>query len=246
MRYTKLAGVAMASCISLLPVLAYAGPNDEISTPTVEPGEREIDFKWGAQKSPDGARGAAFSLGFAYGINAWWATEIYANYKQEPGATNSFDAWAWENRFQLTETGRYPVDVGFMFEIERPKDQTEGYELSYGPLFQAEWGRVQGNFNLLMQKHVRGSAAFDTELHYQGQLKYRQAEQFEWGVQAFGSLGPWDHWSPSAQQEHKFGPALFGKIRTGTASAIKWNAALLRGSNTATRTTLRFQAEYEF
>ena len=94
---------------------------------------------------------------------------------------------------------------------------------------QAEWGAVQGNLNLLWQKHVRASEPFDTELHYQVQLKYRASEQFEWGAQGFGSLGRWNKWAPSSEQEHKFGPAIFGKIRTGSKSAIKYNAAVLFG-----------------
>ena len=38
------------------------------------------------------------------------------------------------------------------------------YELSYGPLLQAEWGAIQGNLNLIWQKHVRASAPFDSDL----------------------------------------------------------------------------------
>lgn len=255
MRKIHFAGASLALCSAmttgLAASMAHAGPNDYVRTPTVEQGEKEIDFKWGTQKNKDGSREAATSIGLGYGVNNWWFTEFYAKYKKAPGEANAFDAWEWENRFQLTETGQYPVDVGFLLEIERPTDRSEGYEITYGPLFQTEWGKVQANFNLLVQKHVKASAPFDTELHYQGQIKYRQSEQLEWGAQALGSWGQWNRWSPTAQQEHKIGPALFGKIRMnsaqGSREAIKWNAALLHGTTAGTaQTTFRLQTEYEF
>jgi hypothetical protein len=231
----------------LVPGWLHAAPSDYVITPIVEQGEKEIEFKWGTEKRKDLSSGTATSLGFGLGVNSWWATELSGKWKREPGATNAFDAVEWENRFQLTETGKHPVDVGILLEIERPKDRAEGYEITYGPLFQAEWGAIQGNLNLLFQKHVRASESFETALHYQLQLKYRASEQFEWGAQGFGSVGRWDKWAPSSEQEHKFGPAIFGKIRTGSKAAVKYNAAILFGTNDASpRTTFRLQTEYEF
>lgn len=247
MQIVKLARALVALCPLLVPAMLRAAPNDYVLTPIVEQGEKEIDFKSGVEQRKDMSSGTATSLGFGLGATSWWFTELYGKWKRDPGQSNAFDAVEWENRFQLTETGKYPVDVGFLLEIEHPKDRSEGYELTYGPLFQAEWGSVQGNLNLLWQKHVRASEPFETELHYQVQLKYRSSEQFEWGAQGFGSLGRWDKWAPSSEQEHKFGPAIFGKIKTGTRQAIRYNAAILFGTNNASpRTTFRLQTEYEF
>lgn len=231
----------------LAPVLVHGAPNDYVRSPIVEEGEREIDFKTGTEKFRDGTSGAATSLGLGLGVNSWWSTELYGKWKREPGASNAFDAVEWENRFQLAPTGKYPVDIGFLLEIERPKDRSEGYELSYGPLLQKEWGAVQGNLNLLFQKHIRATTVFDMKLQYQVQLKYRASSQFEWGAQGFGTFGQWNKWAPLQEQTHKFGPAIFGKIKVGARQAIKYNAAVLFGSTTASpRTTFRLQTEYEF
>jgi len=247
MRHLTIAGATLALCAALSAPLAHADANDYVLTPTVEEGEKEIDFKFGNQRNRDHSSSSAASIGLGWGVNSWWFTEVYAKYKHEPGAGQFLDAYEFENRFQLTETGKYPVDVGFLLEIERPQDRSEGYEITYGPLLQTEWGKLQGNLNLLVQKHVRATAAFDTELHYQMQLKYRASEKLEWGAQALGSFGQWDHWSTSSLQEHKIGPAIFGKIKTGTKQAIQWNAALLHGTTSASPVnTLRIQAEYEF
>jgi hypothetical protein len=84
-------------------------------------------------------------------------------------------------------------------------------------------------------------------LLFQLQLKYRNSEQLEWGVQGFGNVGRWNQWNSSGQQEFKIGPALFGKVRTGLKEAVKWNAGLMAGTTSVTpKMTLRFQAEYEF
>jgi len=246
MRIAPTARALSALCLLTCTAL-HAAPNDYVRTPGVEYGEKEIDFKWGVEKHRHEPSGTATSIGFGWGATPWWFTELYGKWHREPGERSAFDAWEWENRFQLTDTGKYPVDLGFLLEIERPKDRSEGYELTYGPLLQAEWGAIQGNLNLLWERHVRASAPFDTQLHYQMQLKYRASEQLEWGAQGFGSLGRWDHWAPSSQQEHQFGPAIFGKVKTGARQAIRYNAAVLFGVTSASaRTALRVQTEYEF
>ncbi len=225
-----------------------AGASDYVITPIVEQGEREIDFKAGTAKLRDGTRANKESLGFGWGATSWWFTELYAVWHKEPGERHGFDAWEWENKFQLTETGRYPVDVGFLFEIERPKDRSEGYELRWGPLLQTEFGsRVQANLNLLLEKHVRASQPSRAELGYQWQVKYRWQPSLEFGAQGFGALGPWRDGSPSSEQSHIAGPAVFGRIRVGERQVVKYNAGLLFGLNDgAPRNTFRLQAEYEF
>ena len=235
-----------------LPVYAFAGPTDYVYTPSVEYGEREIDFKAGSSKLADNAgRVSAESLGFGLGATPYWFTEFYLKYKKEPGGRNRFDAFEWENKFQLTESGKYLLDVGFITEIEVPRDRKEGYEFKFGPLFQGEIDRLQWNANLLFERQVRGDPDPDVhrvmEMGYQLQLKYRATPVFEYGVQAFGEMGKWNRWDARDQQNHRIGPALFGKIKLGGREAIKYNAAYLFGaSDAAPDRTFRLQVEYEF
>ena len=60
----KLATVAMGSLCLFAGASAIAGPNDYIRTPTVEYGEREIDFKSGSQRNRDGTSESATSIGY--------------------------------------------------------------------------------------------------------------------------------------------------------------------------------------
>ncbi len=244
---------AIAPALPLVASLAHAGPADYLYVPAVEYGEREIDVKVGTAKRPDGAgRESAASLGFGWGAAERWFTEAYLKAHKEAGGRAEYDAFEWENKFQLTETGRYPVDVGFVTELEVPRERrTEGYELRAGPLFQWESGLVQWNANALLTRVLRGEPepgeTRSTELGYQFQVKVRASERFEYGLQAFGEMGRWDRWAPREAQTHRLGPAVFGKLRTGDGGAIRYNAAWLVGaSKGAPDNLLRLQAEVEF
>lgn len=235
-------------CIALLlaTAVARAGDADYVFEPAVESGEREVDFKFGAASNPDAAGTQAASIGFGYGAKPWWFTEFYAKYKHE-GGRSFFDAFEWENKFQLTDPGRYPVDLGWIVEIERPRDHAEGYELKFGPLLQKEFGRLQLNTNLLVERIFDSVSSNGTGLGYQWQAKYRWRQQLEFGAQGFGEMGDWKHWAPSAEQNHRWGPAIFGKLGLGGRQAIRYNAALLLGlTNGSPDRTFRLQVEYEF
>jgi hypothetical protein len=233
--------------VVLTPICAIAGPADYVYTPTVEHGEKEIDFKAGTAKQGQDSRESAASVGFGYGASEWWFTELYLKYKRESGAATRYDAVEWENKFQLTETGRYPIDVGLLLEMERPTDRAEGWEVRWGPLFQTELGRLQLNGNLLLQRSYRAEAAGVTEFQYQWQARYRWRPRLEFGLQGFGELGKWNDWAAREAQNHRAGPAVFGKLPLGNHQAITYNAAWLFGmSRAAPDHTFRVQIEFEF
>lgn len=231
----------------LSPLYVHAEPADYIYTPAVEYGEKEIDFKAGTARKGDEPRESAASIGFGYGAKEWWFTEFYLKYKRENNDGTKQDAVEWENKFQLTETGEYPVDVGFLVEIERPRDHAEGWEVKWGPLFQTDFGRIQLNANALFKRNYRVEGLSETQFLYQWQAKYRWLPQFEFGLQGFGEMGRWDHWATEAERSHRVGPAVFGKLPLGGRRAIRYNAAWLLGASTAAPDhTFRMQVEYEF
>jgi hypothetical protein len=242
----KRAALAIALC-GALARLALAGPADYVHRPTVDYGEREIELKVGRAKLADGTHAHAAKLGFGMGLKPWWFSELYVGFQGGSGESTKYEAVEWENIFQLTETGRHPFEAGVLIEIERPRDHAEGFELKYGPLLQAEIGRVQLNGNAILERHVRAATPGDTELHYEWQAKYRLRREFEFGLQGFGELGKWDHWNPHDQQSHTLGPAVFGKIPLGGQQSLRYDAAyLLAASPAAPDHTLRFRIEYEF
>ncbi len=243
--------IAFACLGAVLCNTAYAGPADYVYTPQVEQGEREIDFKFGSAARP-GGRDEAASIGFGYGATERWFTEAYLKYENAAGGGTRLAAAEWENKFQLTETGQYPVDVGLITELEAPTNHGDPYEFRFGPLFQTEFGRLQLNGNLLFERKYlgdgeEGGESYDTEIGYQWQGKYRWRPALEFGLQGFGEMGQWNHWDNRERQNHRLGPAVFGRIALGRHQAVEYNAAWLFGaSQAAAGHTFRMQAEYEF
>lgn len=228
---------------------AFAEPTDYIYLPAVEYGEKEIDFKYGSARTGSD-RDQAASIGFGYGATQRWFTEAYLKYARPSGEGTAFDAIEWENKFQLTETGEYPVDVGLITEIEITKRPGDPNELKWGPLFQTDLGKLQLNGNLLFMKRFGRddvSSSHPVEFGYQWQVKYRATPAFQYGFQGFGETGKWNDWVSQEEQNHRLGPAVFGKVALGNRQVIKYNAAWLLGaSQAAPGHILRAQVEYEF
>lgn len=245
--FQKIGAASVVLAAALFAGSAIAGPADYVSVPGVTAGEHEIDFKAGSINRSGDARESAASLGYGYGVTDYWSTEVYGKYKRADGNGTAFDAFEWENKFQLTQPGQYPVDFGFLTEIERAQDRSEGYEVKFGPLFQTEFGKTQLNLNVLFQRNYRAAESNLLQLSYQWQAKYRWLQRFEFGAQGFGELGTWNHIAPRSEQTHLAGPAVFGKFDLGGGHAIQYNAAyLVDVSDTRHSNTFRTQVEYEF
>lgn len=239
----------LAIFAALISAAVYAGPADYVYTPTVEYGEREIDFKMGSAAYADGRHRTDTSLGYGYGATEYWFTELYFKRKVNGAADETYAEW--ENKFQLLETGKYPVDFGLIVEVEAPVSKSGPWEAKFGPLLQSEFGKLQLNANLLFERKYSSDGSgvqYPTEALYQWQIKYRLQPEFEFGAQGFGAMGEWDAWVNSkAEENHTAGPAIFGKVALGNRQAIKYNAAWLIGSGSgAAERTFRMQAEYEF
>lgn len=239
---------AVGAVLILACLAARADPNDYVLMPTVTGGEREWDLKVGTgSRGPaiDPARAAG--LGFGYGVTANWFTELTVQYVREGNRGTRWDGIEWENVLQLTEPGQWPVDLGVAAEIEKMHDPGEGWNFRLGTLVQKDFGRVQTNLNLLLRHRYEGEVPQRMRVDYQFQLKYRYREPFEFGLQGFGELRPWERWSASGRQYLRVGPAVFGAVPLGNARGLVYNAGLLLGAaGKSYDRTLRLQIEYEF
>ncbi len=226
-----------------------AGAAEYIYTPALEYGEKEIEINLGTTSPVAGSSSQAASIGFGYGAREYWFTEVIL--KQQRNGSNVANFAEWENKFQFTATGEYPVDTGFITEIEAPLSPNAPWEFKFGPLFQTEFGKLQMNANLLFE-HAFGKedgveAPNSTNFSYQWQAKYRWQPVIEFGLQGLGYMGKWNDWIKRSDQSHRIGPAVFGKFALGNRQFIRYNAAWLRGITPASPdNTLRLQIEYEF
>lgn len=225
---------------------ARADPADYIFSPVVEKGEREIDSKAGIARDRDGRSSWGGKLGVEYGFTSWWASEATLNFGREAGEGAEVHSLEWENRFQFTETGERPYEIGFLFEVEREQDRDEGYEMVYGPLLQRHWGALQANLNLLFERQLRAEARSRTEFGYQWQLRWHRDAGLDWGAQGFGALGRWDDWAGRSEQSHILGPAVFASLGDDEESPELEAGLLLGTGGAAPRATLRLQAMVPF
>src|SRR5947208_2997434 len=63
-----------------------------------------------------------------YGLTDHWDLALYHVFAQEAGAFK-FDSWRAETRYRFAEKGEWPVDLLLYFEVERPADFAEPWEV---------------------------------------------------------------------------------------------------------------------
>lgn len=224
------------------PLSAFAGVADKVYEIKPVAGETEFEFRGGYEDADQGPNPyqAVFDVG--YGVSNRWLTELVVKYDATaPGENGKISELEWENIVALTEPGRYWLDLGLFHELSYSR-LDNNWELVFAPMFQKTVGREQFNLNVNFERQLVDGA--DTEVLYRGQWKHRAGSALEYGLQAFGELGPVNHLGRDDQ--HKLGPALFGAMRAGGNDKFLWNVAVLAGLNAAAPdVSLRFELEYE-
>ncbi len=237
----------LAASLLACSAASMAGPAATVHTPTVEYGESELELNLGTTRESGEERETAAVLAYGRGVTQHWFTEAEAEFVREGSGGTRLEAVEWENILTFAEQGELPVDIGLLLALERPMDHAEGWEVKLGALLQKEFGKVQLNFNPILERHFDAEEKSETELVYEWQAKYRHTQAFEFGMQGFGEVGKWNDWEDSDEQTHMAGPAVFGKLPLGEHDAIKYDLALLYGLNDHTADhTLRMTLEYEF
>lgn len=198
-----------------------------VVVPYSDAGMAAVKLRYWTTKLPRRPETVWPELGFAYGINSRWTTEVYASNIGRSIGRSRLDSLNWQNDVLLTQ-GEYPVDLAIHTQLMHV--QGEGNAVEFGPVLQTDLGRTQLNLNLLFERGLGRANAEPTQMKYQWQLRHRWIPGLHLGLQGFGELGPWDHWAPRADQSHRAGPALFGRVGLGERRAVEWQAAYLHGS----------------
>ena len=235
---------------AFLSTSVLAGTYDYVFLPNVEVGESELDLKFRTGAPANADRRSVSIVGFGYGVTESWFTQIYLE-RLVTGRTSDITVAEWENKFQLLETGKYPFELGVITEIEAPLTASAPWEVRVGPLLQTEFGKVQLNGNVVLERRFSSDNSgiqYATEVLYQWQIKYRLQEDLEFGAQGYGDLGASESLLDSTREGgRRVGPAVFGKVALDGHKAIRYNAAWLIGAGaTAPERTFKFQVEYDF
>ncbi|MBL0319471.1 MAG: hypothetical protein IPP74_09340 [Alphaproteobacteria bacterium] len=233
--------LALSSALVASPAFA----NKKVYTPYVEAGELELEYHAQYQfdrkdAELDGAQSHELAIG--YGVNHVWATELYGVFEQSGQHDDhlNFTDIEWENRFQLTEPGKYWLDVGFYLAYEKTLESHSPDTIEAKLLLAKNSGPFQNLANLILEKEV-GPHAENLEGGLAWSTRYRYKEWFEPGVELFSSFGVLDENLSYDEQEHQFGPTIYGKI-----GHFKYDVGYLFGiSNAAPNGELKTNFEYE-
>lgn len=236
---------------------AFASPAEDVITPDIEKGEREFEFAYGTDRNDAGEYESALELSFGAGVTDRWATELGVEFERERGEHMKYSGIEWENRLGLIIDEEAPVALSLLVGFERPRERAEGWSSTLGLLSETTVGRFLVNANLLIERSWDVDADDEddedgdddearTTLGYQWQVLYRHSHRIYYGVQGMGELGEWDDWAKRDDQEHKVGPAIFGRLKTAGGQRLNYNAGLLFGVTDGTPDyTLRLKLEYE-
>ena len=208
---------------------AHAEPGYYLVQAYDNAGEKAVDVRYWTVK-PNGATAVIWpEIGFAYGVNSRWTTELYASWVGTWDDGTRLDTLNWQNDVLLTQ-GERPYDLALHTNLLVSRDRAMGDLFEFGPALQTDFGRTQVNANVFFERSFHGQARPDTKLQYQWQAKYRWRPGLHLGVQGFGELGTWDDWTSRGRQSHRAGPALSGTWRLAEGQALKYEASILKGS----------------
>lgn len=239
---------SLAGCALLIAATpALADPADYVFTPYSDVGMWQLAYGLGSEHGRDGSRETQQTLSLGGAPIDRWYSSVYAAWAASDGGSFAIDEWSWINHVKLTTPGAGPVDVGLLCELARPHDRDEGrLGVTCGPTLQMDTDDLQVNVNLSLGKHIGAEEPEKWQLGYQWQVKGLVARGVEVGAQGFGSMGPWNDWSPGNAQEHTLGPAIFLKT-TAFGGPVRLDAAVLFGvGGGSPKNVLRLRLQHEF
>lgn len=222
---TKHAVTALA--LAAASPLAQADPGYYVVTTYPDAGVRTLDLRYWTVKIGHRPEVVWPELGFAYGVNSRWTTELLASWEGSSQEAVRISSWNWQNDVLLTQ-GEWPIDLALHGQLIRVVDE-KSYAFEFGPVLQTDFGRLQVNANLFLDRGWHQQESTPTQLKYQWQLRYRALPGLHFGAQGFGELGPWDDSLPGNRQSRRAGPAVFGALPLGDSAVFHLQAAMLYG-----------------
>lgn len=230
--------LAVITAASLAFGMAHAGA-PVVYSPNVIQGQTEFEFRSSDARNSgaDDTQNYAFAIGHAF--TSWWRPEIYiGRYERGADGVMRFGGYELENIFQLSPTGRYWADMGFLAAYEFNPASIESDKFEFGPLFEKRNGRILQRLNLLWEKGVGPGS--------DGLYEFKPAYSFRYQYRKSFAPGFEVHAVP-VDDAYRAGPVLYGeKVFAGAGSELEYSVGVLAGlSSAAPDLTLLFRLEYE-
>ena len=236
-----------AACLAALPQEAYA--TKKVYSPIVEAGELEIEFRgqYDVDERSGKDNGQKYKYALGYGVNKYWFTEIYGESERMKNDNDEdlnfkFTAISWENRFQLTEQGQFPVDVGAYFEYEASFENKHPDNIEAKLLLEKSLTKFTHTLNLTLEQQVGRHPGEDLAGGLAWSSKYRLKQWFQPGFEWHSKFGEIGQTVSFQDQQHQLGPVFYGKI-----GHVKYDIGYLFGmSDAAPKGEIKWIVEYEF
>jgi hypothetical protein len=243
---------------AILCVSAAKADDLKVRHPIIEYGEFEIDHN--STTTFDRAKSGrsnnqTHSTEFEYGVFDWWKPGFEVVTAAPTGENLQFDAFAFENYFQLTPQGKYWADLTLFAEIEHPVARGDPRSFTIGPLVQKEvpnllFGRdTMHTLNVLYEKKWGPSNGDLSAIHLAGQSCVLVHLNINPCVEYFGKL------NVTGQGEgpsHRLGPGIAGRLPFRSffgidlPGGIKYETSYVFGLNNRTeRGALHARVELE-
>jgi high-affinity iron transporter len=238
----------LAACaVGALPGQAHA--TKRIYSPYVEQGEVELEVLgshyFDDRDDEDG--GWKYKTAIGYGVTNRWFTELYLEREKEgvSGADADTTAVEWENRFQLSEQGEYPVDLGFYVAYEHALTRGSADKIEAKMLLAKDSGAFTHLANLELEQHLgRHTDGEGIEGGFALGTRYRLSPWFSPGVEWHGDFSELRNTGGFDRQSHQAGPAFYGEI---PGTGFSYDVGYLFGvSDAAVDGELKFILEYGF
>ena len=210
---------------------------DKVYHPYVQLLEREIEYRTLYEQDSDNRIDGRkrHRLGYGQALSDQWFVELYLTGTDGPGSDLELESYELEVKWQLTEQGEYENDWGLLFELEKEHNDNI-WEASSTLIVLHEWSDwiATGNFSVIYE----WGNDFDNEWEtaFAGQLRYRNSEQIEPGIEFYQS-----------QDTQGVGPVVTGLWRLGDGKKLNWEFGAILGTNNDTaNVNWKFDLEYEF
>ncbi|MEI6564978.1 MAG: FTR1 family protein, partial [bacterium] len=204
------------TCFVLLGLSKGASAAEHVYSPHVVQGEVEIEargsYDFDGRDDHNGLQGQKCAVG--YGVTHYWFTELYgeiANSSEEDKGWE-FEAVEWENRFQLSEPGEWPIDTGLYLAYEFSAKDGEPDNAEGKLLLEKQMGDYDHMLNVILEKEVGANAEQNLEAGFVWSTRYRWTPSFEPGFEWQSDFGELGKGTSFDEQQHQIGPAAYGKI----------------------------------
>ncbi|MEI7670181.1 MAG: hypothetical protein WCJ33_08875 [Pseudomonadota bacterium] len=224
---------------------------DKLYSPFVEKGEWEVEYFGSRSGDSDASKDneQKHQLSVGYGVNDWWKTEIYTKFEKEAQDKTTFDAWEWENTFQLTERGKYAVDLGATLAYEYTPQSNRADHIESTLIFAKDVGKFFNLLNVTFEKDVGSGDKKSLEGKLLWSSRYNYSGYFQPGVEMSNDFGELDSAGGFNSQKHYVGPSLYGRVPLGVftkSDALRYRAACLFGlTSPSSAVDAGLQLEYE-